>query len=70
MGAYFAGSSSAMQEGKHSITESGSGAMKYGMEKRLRVIRWEPSNLSDNGGRVTRWLVDLRQSVHVKMRSK
>lgn len=44
------------------MTESGSGAIKYGMENRPRVIRRAPSNLSSGGGKVTRWFVDRRIS--------
>ena len=53
-GSYFAGLPSPIQTGKHSTTLSGSALTKYGIEYLALVIRCEPSNLSDKGGRVTR----------------
>jgi hypothetical protein len=52
-GSYLVGSPSTLHDGRHSISEVGSGERKCGgIKKRLRVIRLEPSSWSDRGGRV------------------
>jgi hypothetical protein len=51
-GSYLAGSPSPLHDGRHSISEVGSGERKCGIEKRLRVIRLEPSYRSERRGRL------------------